>query len=75
MQFLADPDSVILGTNYTLRQLEQMSLDELIAAQRAILLPHEQEKFDQGEPIYLEAGDYRADFLDATDAVIGDKSA
>lgn len=74
MRFLTDPDNVIPGTNYTPRQLEQMTLDELLDAQRAILLPHEQERFDQGEPIYLEAGDYRAHFLDATDAVICERS-
>lgn len=55
---------------YSVEDLEQMSLAELLRVQRSVLFPKEQEVFDQGESIYIEESDSRAEFLDFTDELI-----
>jgi hypothetical protein len=67
-----DHNPFVVMDNYSRESLESMTLEELLAAQRSVMFPHEQEKFDQGESVFLKLGDGREEFLDFTDCLIQD---
>ncbi len=65
-----DTNPFVALNSYSREDLKQMSREELIEAQRSVLLPQEKEAFDAGGSLRFLPGDARDPFFEFTDNLI-----